>query len=187
MKLRTITKFTVLLFLGGIIVVLVIKTNIKIRQYENNNLYAQTLPYFEFYRSVTAMFSSKSLLPGKPVVIIWFNPLCEHCTYETGDILKNFVLFRDIDILFISDAGHDLLAEFSFTYRLDTIPQIRVLQSGYDYFATKFGNPPSVPTTYIYNKEHRLVKVFLGEASVQAIIRAISEHNKTPDGEMAKN
>ncbi len=185
MKNYKIVGSILLLFISGIIVLLISKTKIRIQQQKSYEHNIQNLPSFKFTMLNGTIFTSKNLIPNKPVIVVWFNPACEHCKYELEDIVKNINSFKDITLLFVSEEGLRLLNEFSCGHSLDTILHIKVLHSGYGYFISKF-NKPAVPTTYIYSQSHQLIRVFKGETSAEAIIRVIYK-NKTFKSETRKN
>lgn len=138
---KRITGLFILSIILLVIILLNIKVNKKLTNKGNIADRIQFLKYFEFTNLNNEIYSQKKLNEDFPFIIIWFDPLCDHCTYETEDIIKNIDLFKDISILLVSNADKELLKEFSQKYSLDTIEEIEVLRSDYVYFAAKFNKP----------------------------------------------
>ena len=60
------------------------------------------LPSFEFYTLQNRPYTKDSLLQNQSTLFLFFNTTCEHCQYETGQILKNANQLVNKNVLFIS-------------------------------------------------------------------------------------
>ena len=133
----------------------------------------ERLPDFCFYTLHGEKSCPKRISNGNPTVIIFFDTECHHCTYEIGSIIKNAGLFINTNILLISDQPVRILKRFSEQYKLYKYPQIKILYADYRHITSVFGTVV-IPETFIYCKDHNLLKVFRGEVSAEAIFKIIN-------------
>ncbi|MFD2570640.1 TlpA family protein disulfide reductase [Spirosoma soli] len=129
----------------------------------------QTLPNFTaslLDRSVI----SKTTLAGQPVVLLYFDPDCDHCQREADELYKKSVLLKQAMIVMLSSAPISDLTTFTEAYKLNALPNVRVAhidrQVAYDTLGFT-----SVPDVLIYHADGSLAKHFKGETSVEAIAR----------------
>lgn len=146
---------------------------------KNNEIALQIdhIPEFEFVNIKTgAIFKTQDLLKDRPVVFVYFNTECEHCKYEVSQISKSINQFERFQIILISIEEPDILLEFFNKQSLLTGSKnyVSVLYDKHLQFEKIFGNCP-FPTSFIYNKDHDLVKVFKGEVKIEAILNYLKD------------
>ena len=133
----------------------------------------ERLPDFCFYTLHGIQFRPKSLTKGNSTVIVFFNPDCHHCTCEIESIIKNSALFSNTDILLVSDQPAGLLKQFTEQYNLYNYAQIEIFYADYGHIRSVFGTV-LIPATFIYCKDHNLLKEIKGEVSAEAILKIIN-------------
>ncbi|WP_114790849.1 redoxin domain-containing protein [Niabella yanshanensis] len=131
-----------------------------------------TLPPFNFYTLNNTHFGSDSLIKDKSTVIIYFNTGCEHCQYETNQILKNAETLQKSNFLLVSSESENLLRNFYRQYNLSAFPFVRLLRDADNIMYQIFG-AKSVPTIFIYAKNGHLLKKYDGEVKIEALIDAV--------------
>jgi hypothetical protein len=131
------------------------------------------LPDFCFYTLYGTRFLKKNIKKGNSCVIVFFNPDCHHCAYEIESIVSNAGLFFNTDILLVSDQPALVLKQISQMHNLSNHPQIEILHTNYRHIRSYFG-AVTAPSTFVYSKDHALLKVFRGEVSAEAIIRMLN-------------
>ncbi|WP_291399530.1 TlpA disulfide reductase family protein [Daejeonella sp.] len=129
----------------------------------------QTLPNFTFYNLDSLATNSTFIKKGKSVCIFYFNAECEYCQNEARDISKNIALFKDTQIVMVSFNTIADIKKFALEYGLN-YPNIVFLQDPKFQFSSWFGKS-SIPSVFIYNAQHRLVKEYQGETKIEAIIK----------------
>lgn len=129
----------------------------------------QSLPNFTFYNLNSLATNSSFIKKGKSVCIFYFNADCEYCQNEAKDINKNIALFKDTQIVMVSFNTIADIKKFALEYGLN-YPNIVFLQDPKFQFSSWFGKS-SVPSVFIYNAQHRLVKEYQGETKIEAIIK----------------
>ena len=131
-----------------------------------------TLPFFQFTNLQNQSFINDSLKKSQPTLLLFFNTTCEHCQYETEQILKNNASFRNSNVLFISRQSNNDIRLFDSTYQVSKYSFIKLLRDSIDYSYKIFGIN-SFPSSIVYNTEGKLVKSFKGETKIEAIISAL--------------
>jgi hypothetical protein len=125
------------------------------------------LPYLTF-NNLDGTNATTRDLPGASILIL-FNADCDHCQREAKSIQEKLNSFKGYTLQFIASDPVEIIQKFSRDYQLDNQPNVRFGRAeGVDVY-TNFGSIPT-PSIYIYSKEKRFVKSFLGETPVDEII-----------------
>lgn len=125
------------------------------------------LPYLTF-KNLDGTTATTRDLPGASILIL-FNADCDHCQREAKSIQEKLNSFKGYTLQFIASDPVEIIQKFSRDYQLDNQPNVRFGRAeGVDVY-TNFGSIPT-PSIYIYSKEKRFVKSFLGETPVDEII-----------------
>jgi thiol-disulfide isomerase/thioredoxin len=131
----------------------------------------KTLPAFNLLLvDSTTTFNTKDIPSGKPTVLLYFSPDCEHCQHETEEILKNMDSLRNVHFIFITALPFDKMKNFYFYYKLGNYKNI-TLGKDQDYFFSRHFGSQYVPYLAIYNRNKKLVKVFDGGTKVSNLIQ----------------
>jgi peroxiredoxin len=103
------------------------------------------------------------------IVIVYFNPDCEHCQYEISEIVSSLNMFKKYLIIFISNENKRNTYEFGRKYMLIGKNNIKLLLDNSNLFYNFFGTT-RVPTIFVYNKKFYLKSRFDGEIKLQKVI-----------------
>jgi peroxiredoxin len=113
--------------------------------------------------------SSTRTLPGSSILIL-FNTDCDHCQREAKEISEKIDAFKNYELLFIASDSIHQIENFGKTYHIADKPNIKFGRAeGQDVYMN-FG-AISTPAIYIYNRERKFVKSFLGETPVEELIK----------------
>lgn len=137
-----------------------------------------------FYQSIPAfqittvpdsnIYSSALLQKNKPVVIILFNPDCEHCQRETKELLAWRNEIKELQIVMVSAAPYHKVKTFYEDYNIAVLPNIK-MGCDIEYKLVLTFKATSYPAVYVYDAKGILSKAFVGGASVPAIIQAANQ------------
>ncbi len=116
-------------------------------------------------------FTNGQLPKGKPLVLIFFNPDCEHCQKETKELLAYKEELKNIPIVMISALSYKLIKEFYLDYSIASMPNITMGQDVNYLLGTKY-SPHRYPAIFVYDAKGKLAKIFAGGGEVLAIIEA---------------
>ena len=133
----------------------------------------QTLPSFTIAAIPdSTIFSSEQLKKNKPVVVMLFNPDCEHCQRQTKELLAYKNELKDIQIVMASSLSIKIIKEFYQDYNVASMPNVIMGQDINYALRLKF-RPTNFPAIYVYDAKGNLAKAFAGNVSVPAIIDAV--------------
>lgn len=129
----------------------------------------KNLPNFAFYNLDSVVTSNKFITKNKPVCVYYFNTDCEHCQYEAKEINRNITLFKNVQIVMVSFNTIKEIKAFAKQYNLN-YSNLTFLQDPKYQFSNWFGKA-SIPSVFIYNSKHKLVKEYQGETKIEAITK----------------
>lgn len=117
----------------------------------------------------SSQFGTIHIPEGKPSVLIFFSPDCDHCQRETKSIVENIDSLRDVNLLFITIDPFDRMKLFNEVYQLHRYSNIKV---GRDYpflFPYNFKNAQP-PCNVIYDRHKRLEVILPRETNAHEIL-----------------
>ena len=129
----------------------------------------QSLPAFSFQGLAGQAFELGDLAAGRPTLVIYFHPDCDHCQYEARAVRDSLHRFAEANVLLVSNEPIERLREFGEAYDLLGTPNVHILHDANGDFKRLFGTS-SVPSIFIYNRNRELVKHYKGETKVEAIL-----------------
>jgi peroxiredoxin len=104
------------------------------------------------------------------MVLVLFQPDCDHCQMEAKQIKNRLEAFKDYELYFISSHPMALIQEFAKDYQLVNIPNVHFGYTSVQSVWNNYGGI-SAPSIYIYSKEGRLVESFEGQVDVEVVIK----------------
>lgn len=116
--------------------------------------------------SAALQLSEKSL--QQPMIAILFNPGCDHCQHQAEEMKSNMSMFKDVTLVMIAAATLKEIRDFSVEYGLAGQPNVYFTQANPMDVYNNFGSVP-VPYILLYNKSHKLVHEFRGNANAGEI------------------
>lgn len=168
--MKKIIVYFIIIIVIGLIGFLGYKTINKINAKEKLAEQLQTIPDFKLVSMDSTSFTINSLDLNKSTVIIFFNSECSHCQYEANAINENISRFAETNLLIMSSEQLSQIMEFASKYHLDKHPLIYLTKIEEENVFETFGSV-SVPHTFIYNNQQKLVKEFKGEVKIEAILK----------------
>jgi len=119
-------------------------------------------------------YTSSQLAAG-PVVLIYFSPDCEHCQNFTKDMVKNFNVFVNKQVVMVTFQAMDMLKPFVAQYNLGSYSNVKVGTEGTSYAVQRYYQIRSFPYIAIYDKSGKLVKTFEGEQPHAEIFKTLKQ------------
>lgn len=166
--MRKKLRLIIFLIFIGVFSLLIYGISVRIAKVNNMGKSIQSLPDFTFFTLDGKPFKSSDIKAG-PVLIAYYHPECEHCQYEINGLFNKLEKINETKILLISFAERDSINAF-FRDRMSQMNENIILLiddslSFKTYFSTSV-----VPSTFIYDKELKLKKMYKGEVKPDAII-----------------
>ena len=142
----------------------------KIRNHKHVEQTIQSLPQFHFQDIHFSDFHSSELNKNQACMIYYFHPDCDYCQNEVDQIFVNMERFVNHQIVMISPTSRERIYDFAKTRYLLEMDNLILLVDTLNHFQQIFG-PNPFPTSFIYNKERKLVKQFKGEVKIEALLK----------------
>lgn len=108
-------------------------------------------------------------LTGK-VVLIFFQPDCDHCQREALQIGQNIAAFKNATLYFISSDVAEKIERFSTEYNLNQERNVFFGHTSTESVLKNLG-PIATPSIYIYSADQRLIKAFNGEVAISEVFK----------------
>ncbi|MBS1776208.1 MAG: hypothetical protein JSS64_07995 [Bacteroidetes bacterium] len=128
------------------------------------------LPPINFYRRDGVSIRNEDIT-GRNLVIMLFNPTCDHCEKQAILFEQNMAAFLHTDLLLVAASGMGpYLGYFVNNIHADNYPKIQIALDSSDYINQTF-RYESLPQINIYDAKRKLIKVFTGNAPIDSISR----------------
>lgn len=114
-------------------------------------------------------YTKENLPKKKAVMLMLFNPSCDHCQHETETMAQNMDKFKDIQVVMVTTAPVAELLAFREKYQLGQYPNI-VMGRDNDYFLFSFFTIHNFPFHAFYNKKKELISVFEGSMTLDKVL-----------------
>jgi peroxiredoxin len=164
------------LFAFAVVIILAFLLSRLVHPQESTSKIAAKVPSLPDVNFLTLHNDSVSLLnlsANKPAVIIYFSPDCEHCQHEASEIQKNINAFSNAIVMMITPFSATDARQFANNYNLNNLYNVYFLLDRSDHFYQTFGTQ-EFPSILIYNRQHKLVKIFIGETKIKNIINQLN-------------
>lgn len=150
----------------------------------NANAQADTLPPYKKFPSYppvrlllpdSASYYTKDMLPKRsPVMLMIFNPQCDHCILETEDIIKNISRFRGVQIVMSTSQDHQSMMAFRERFNLAAYNNI-VIGCDPGFFLNTFFRLHNLPFLAFYNRDKELISVFEGGLPAEKMLEELKK------------
>ncbi len=107
--------------------------------------------------------TSAALKKGIPVMIVYFDPDCDHCTVFISDLLKQAGLFKQVQLVLITYVPLQQVKTYVKSSGLDKYPQIMVGTEGTDFIVRYYYNVIQFPYLALHDKNGKLIQTFESE------------------------
>ena len=129
-----------------------------------------TVPPFKLLKiDSTSYFTKSDLKKNKPVLIILFNPDCDHCKHEIEEIIKDMDELKDIQIVMTTMMPFDLMKSFYEKYGLDKFDNVTVGRD-FQYLLPTFYQIRFMPYLAMYDKKGNLLTTFEGTMKIDDLV-----------------
>ena len=138
------------------------------------------LPPVKLFLPDSTVFTKNDLPKKKPVMMIVFSPMCDHCQKETEDLIKNIVLFKNVQIVMATMMPYDSMMSFRKKYKLAEHNNIIVGQDT-QFFLPSFYMISNLPFLAFYDKKGNLISVFEGALPIGRAAAEIQKNAKSEE------
>lgn len=154
---------------------LLTKTYHQINQKQQVSLRSQYLPPVRLLGLDSTCFVVET--KQQPTVIFYFDPNCEHCQNEAQALVKQCKDFSNVQLIWVSTEKMELIRQFEQQYHLQRVfPFLKIAQIKLEDANKQFGFR-IVPTILIYNAKGKLLKKYVGETKIEALVKYLYQPN----------
>lgn len=120
----------------------------------------------------STVFTQEQLQKNQPLVLMLFNPDCDHCKEEVKELLAHKNELTALPIVMVSALPYKLIKTFYDDHSIKSMPNVTMGQDE-NFTLGSLYKPARYPSLYIYDAKGSLAKVFAGNAGVAAILDAV--------------
>ncbi len=120
----------------------------------------------------SSQFGNERLKKNQPVIVVFFNPDCEHCQRETKEFLAYKEEMKNIQVLMITTMAFDKIRDFYSEYNFASMPNVMVAEDENYALRLKY-RPTNLPGIFVYTANGTLAKVFAGNVGVTTLLDAV--------------
>jgi thioredoxin-related protein len=124
---------------------------------------AGKLPPFAMMQANGKVFKAEDLPMGKPIIIIYFSPDCDHCNKLMKDFIKRQANFKKASIAMVTYLPVDDVRKFVEKYNVSKYPNIHVGSEGNTFFLKNYYQLTQMPFIALYTKNGDLVRSYTNE------------------------
>ena len=130
-----------------------------------------TVPPFRLLKiDSTSYFTKNDLKKNKPVLIILFNPDCDHYKHEIEEIIKDMDELKDVQIVMSTMMPFDTMKAFYEKYDLQKFENVTVGKD-VQYILPSFYQIRFMPYLAMYDKKGNLLTTFEGTMKIQDLAK----------------
>jgi thioredoxin-related protein len=108
------------------------------------------------------------LQKGKPTILVFFDPDCDHCQEATKNFTAKIDRFKEVQILMVTIYDFSRIKKFCKDYKIASFPNITVTRDAV-FDLPKFYQVSSIPDVYVYDKNGKLMRHYKKEIPVDEI------------------
>lgn len=103
------------------------------------------------------LFNATNLPYGKPILLIYFSPDCDHCQVMMKEWFKKANDFKKASVVMMSFLPVDKMMSFEKSFKTNQYPNIIVGTEGLSFFVRYYYRIADMPFTALYDKNGNLI------------------------------
>ena len=143
----------------------------------NAKAQAGKLPPFRIMQTSGKIFKAGDLPMGKPIIIIYFSPECDHCDRLMKELVKQKEELKKASIAMITYLSVEKVLEFEKTYSLKNYSNIYAGTEGNSFFLKNYYKLTEMPFAALYSKNGDLIKFYNKEVDIKELSTRLNKLN----------
>lgn len=131
------------------------------------------LPPFQVMQAGGKFFKAEQLPFGRPIVLIYFAPGCDHCEKLMNSFIKNKNTFSHASVAMITYYPVASVKDFIKQFGLQKYSNVYVGTEGNSFFIKKYYNLTTLPFMALYTQNGDLVQKYYSEKDMDTLIRQL--------------
>jgi thiol-disulfide isomerase/thioredoxin len=134
-----------------------------------------TLPPFNILLQDSAtVFNTYNVKKGRPTVLFFFSPDCEHCQITTDSLMKHMDEMKRADFYMFTFMPLTALRPFAAAHHMNDYKNI-IVGKDYEFFFPMYYKAQTVPWLVVYNRKKQLVKAWNGTVKMPELVSMLNE------------
>src|SRR6478672_13361668 len=134
---------------------------------------SQTIPPFKMTLSNSKIFNAVDLPKTKPLVLIYFDPDCDHCQKLMKELFQKIDAFKKTEIIMVTFKSIEEVAAFEKQHNTQKYSNIIVGTEGTGFYLRNFYGLMTMPFTALYDKKGNLNYSYRKETFVDDLINRL--------------
>ena len=127
------------------------------------------------YRSDKTIFNAAELPKTKPVILIYFDPDCEHCQKLMKELFEKIDAFKKAEIIMVTFKPIEEVAGFEKLHSTQKYSNIIVGTEGVGFYLRNYYGLETMPFTALYDKKGNLNYSYRKETPVDDLINRLKK------------
>lgn len=136
---------------------------------------SQPIPPFKMMLSDNKIFSASDLPKGKPIILVYFDPDCEHCQKLMNELFKKINEFKKAEIVMVTFKPVIELPPFEEKYNTSGYSNIKVGTEGTLFYLRNYYGLVKMPFTALYDKKGNLSYSYKEQTPVDDLINRLKK------------
>lgn len=132
------------------------------------------VPPFKIVKANGKPFKAYELPMGKPIVLIYFSPECDHCEKLTQEMVKQMPALKKASIAMITYLPIDKVGKFVQKFNLNKYPNLYVGTEENNLVVRNYYNIYQLPFMALYTKNGDLVKAYKNEEQFPDLVKNLT-------------
>lgn len=138
-----------------------------------SSVIAQSVPPFKILLTNGKTFEAKDLPKGKPVVIIYFAPDCEHCQTLMNAVFKQINNFKKVEMVMVTFKPLNEVADFEKNYQTYKYSNIIVGTEVPAFFFRLYYHLVNTPFTVLFDKLGKYIYSYRKETPIGDLVSRV--------------
>jgi thiol-disulfide isomerase/thioredoxin len=138
---------------------------------------SEKIPPFRMLQTNGTIFKAEDLPMGKPIIIIYFSPECDHCTKMMKEFFQQASNFKKASVAMITYLPVEKVSRFEKEYSLNKYPNIHVGTEGTTFFVRDYYKVREMPFVALYTKKGDLIRSYSKEVALKDLASKLKDLN----------
>ncbi|MEI6950714.1 redoxin domain-containing protein [Paraflavisolibacter sp. H34] len=133
------------------------------------------LPPFRVLQANGKVFNASQLPMGKPIVVVYFSPDCDHCQVLMRDFFKRAEDFKKASVALITFQPAAMLQKFVDDYHVSRYPNIIAGTEGTSFFVRNYYNIQQMPFVALHDPNGNLLASWQREVPLKELVKRLQQ------------
>jgi thioredoxin-related protein len=134
---------------------------------------AGKLPPFKMMQTSGKIFKAQDLPIGKPILIVYFSPECDHCQKLLKEFFKQVANFQKASVAFITYLPVDKVLKFEKDYNLAKYSNMYPGTEGSTFFVRNYYKINEMPFVALYTKNGDFITSYEKEVDLKVLAKKL--------------